>query len=74
MRMTTRLGNPYDRGFADGDAGREFKPPYVKPDNRDMYAHGYYSGEYAFNQRVGYATRGNTFCNFRAEEDETEGA
>jgi hypothetical protein len=46
------LGRAYERGFEDGSAGREFAPPYVKPVNRDLYAHGYYSGEYAFQPKL----------------------
>lgn len=49
--MTDRLGRAYERGFEDGAAGREFCPPYVKTENRDWYAHGYYSGEYTLNQQ-----------------------
>lgn len=53
--MTPYTSRAYERGFQDGDAGREFAPPYVKPENRDWYAHGYYSGEYAYSQRATWA-------------------
>lgn len=68
--MTDKFGRAYERGFQDGSSGREFAPPYVKPDNRDWYAHGYYSGEYTFQQQR-EAMRGYTFCNFRADEEES---
>ena len=47
----TKLDQAYSRGYEDGDAGRDFVNPYTRTENREMYAHGYFAGEYAFERR-----------------------